>query len=839
MDQHFTSLNPPSANEAPNENQSKQFLNLLKSLERARKDDQDSYELESTVLDILSNMITRYQIRGLFTSEEARAKHTPAPGNGAGTGTGKKRKRGGASGSSGKISSILSLDGNNTSEEAYVLSNLSRVLIPCSESGLIYPPSVVASATIAMDAICQHCIHSSQDKFMVEQEMIGSIASQLISGLSKTMKHLVGMVEVDEALVACCNCAKSIIILSNLKLSRNGSVVTAIHNVAKEILVCDEGGSVEVSGVVEAAASLIASIPLVGNSNGAPPMKLWSEMVLQQTGELASTLQAFFPLVKKLKRGKSSKGDDDLEWIRDVRNTITSQASRLVLFFARAKGLVAVLTKLMEMDGYHMSNVADGAALPITALLDVSEQMLLFSSIAETRFLATKSRLRDVSIEGGLLSPNAAVTIGNSMKHLGYALFESVILSLGTTALQYGKRLITIALTSLQSCSTLTLKRVIDSSSSADKNSRKKWLHSSVHLRTRSIEIFTIVAQRLGPNVAVTQNDHVSKALAFVAGCLLEQMTTNEQVNGIQDEHWGSEGERAKLVVVCFEALSASLDIFGGFLTMQNRELIESMALTCLGNIGINSSPGRFCNFAPVKATVLKLGVSCITNPWPDGASSGLVQALRRAAFVLRFDGDSIVSAAAYSAMSICNMAVMPRAPPLMIVSRSNDVDGGMMNTNQFFSRESLEGGIGAVREDILKSKIIEKEIQEKKKNAKKAKEEMMAKSKSMKHEESTNKLQQGLETKEIIEVKQTIELSTEAECDDKEEQKNRKEVEKPPGSINSTPNEEKPMEVDIEDEVSVGEKEHVNSSDSDEDEEGSDDDFPPIIDCAPDDEDM
>ena len=46
-------------------------------------------------------------------------------------------------------------------------------------------------------------------------------------------------------------------------------------------------------------------------------------------------------------------------------------------------------------------------------------------------------------------------------------------------------------------------------------------------------------------------------------------------------------------------------------------------------------------------------------------------------------------------------------------------------------------------------------------------------------------------------------------------------------------------MEVDIEDEVSVGEKEHVNSSDSDEDEEGSDDDFPPIIDCAPDDEDM
>ncbi len=847
MEQHFSNLNPPSANEAPTENQSKEFLNLLKSLERAHKDDSDSYEIESEVLDTLSNMTALYRVRGLFTSEESRAKYARTPGDGnegRSSSNTKKRKRGGASGS-GNITSILNLDGNNSSEEAYVLSNLCRVLIPCNEKGVIYPPSVVACAANAMNSICQYSLHLLGEKIMVEQDMIASIASQLINGLSKTMKHMVAMIEVDDVLIACCNCAKNIIVLSNLKLSRNGSIMASIHSVANEIIEGDEKGSVEISGAVEAAASVAASIPLVGNSNGVAPMKLWSEMVLQQSEDLTSTLQAFFPLVKSFKWGKRLKGEGDLEWISNVRSSIASQASRLVVFFARVKGYVTVLKKLLELDGYEVSNIGDGAVLPISVLLNVSDQLLHFSSIAETRFLTTKSRLRDVSIEGGLLSPNAAVTIGNSMKHLGFTLFESVVSSLSTTALQYGKQLSLTSLNSLQSCSTMTLRRVVESSSGADKNSRKKWLHSSVQLRTRSIEIFSMVAQRLGPNLAVTQNDQLSKGLALIAGCLLEQTSSSDEGESSVIEHWGTETERAKLMVACCDAFTTALNVFGGYLTMQNRELIESMASTCLGNIEARNSPKRYYNFALVKVAVIQLGISCVSNPWPDGASSGLVQVLRQTAFALKFDRDRDVSSRAYLALSICNMAVMPRAPPLVIVTRTNDAESGMMNPsrNLFFSRETLEGGISAVREDILRAKIIDKDMQEKRASVKKERAAIKAKSLM---EKETRKSSKTFKDEEMIDVENNDDLKT-SDVDeelDKGETDGTNDQSESDGTkgdgIESNPNKIASVQVHVED----GSVENIeidkDDESSDSDEDGSDDDdFPPIIDCGPDDEDM
>ena len=73
-----------------------------------------------------------------------------------------------------------------------------------------------------------------------------------------------------------------------------------------------------------------------------------------------------------------------------------------------------------------------------------------------------------------------------------------------------------------------------------------------------------------------------------------------------------------------------------------------------------------------VKASLLKLGISSIVTPWPDGAASGLVQG-RQACFILRFDHDSNVSAIAYFAIGSCNMAVTPLAPPLVIVTRLNE----------------------------------------------------------------------------------------------------------------------------------------------------------------------
>ena len=487
MDLHYSSLAPPTPNGLQKEDCGKQLLNLFKSFERAIKDGQDASKIENTILDTLSQMTATYQNRGLFSNEVSRMNHTSsAPA------ASKKRKRGGGSGSTGKIASMLNLDGNNSSEEAYALSNLCRILIPCNERGLMYSASIVASSAIALDAICQYCIHRNTEKSMPEHDMIGSIASQLTSGLSKVIKDMMDKDEGEDAVIACCNCAKSVIVISNIKLSRNATVIASIQSIASEVLFQDDGGSIEVSGMVNAAASLIAAIPLVGNSNGIAPVQLWSGAVLERTLQLTNAIRAFFPLVKKSKKG-SSQRVDGIEWIEHVKSNVTSQADRLVVFLSRTKGNVAVLTKLLEMDGYHVSNMGNGVVLPITSLLEVSEQMLLFASFAETRYLATKSKLRDVSVEGGLLSASSALMVGNSVKYFGYTLFEKLCSTLTTSTLPYGKRLMDLALNNMQSSSTLALKRVKDPSSNADKNSKKNWFHTSVLLRTKSIKSFTLV----------------------------------------------------------------------------------------------------------------------------------------------------------------------------------------------------------------------------------------------------------------------------------------------------------------------------------------------------------
>jgi len=831
MELHFTSLTPPTPHEVVKDNDGKKLLNLFKSFERATKDGQDSSGIENTILDILSQMAASYQSRGLFSNEESRAKHSSAVPAAA-----KKRKRGGGSGSTGKIASMLNLDGSNSSEEAYALSNLCRVLIPTNERGLIYTPEVVASSAIALDAICQHCIHQTGEKSMPEQDMIGSIASQLISGMSKVIKALLDDDDSDDAVIACCKCAKDVIIISNVKLSRNAASIASIQSVALDVLLQDTSGSVGMSGMVDAAAGLIASIPLVGNSNGVPPVRLWSDAVLESTLQLSNAIRAFFPLVKKFRKGKSSPKIDGIEWIDHVRSNVTSQADRLMTFLSRIKVNVSVLTKLLEMDGYHVSNMGNGVILPITALLEVTEQLMLFASVAETRFLGTKSKLRDISVEGGLLSASSAVMVANSVKFLGYALFETICSTLTTSALPHGKRLMDLALSNLQSSSSLALKRVIDPSSSADKNNKKKWFHTSIMLRTKSIEAFTLVSQRLGSNAVVTQNSAVTKALAFIAGNLLEQMSNvDEKIEEYGDEHWGSEDQKAALVCACCDGLSAALAVFGGFMTIQNRELVESIASTAISNLGMKGAQGRFCSFSVVKASILRLGNSCIVTPWPDGAASGLVQVLRQAACVLRFDRDSNVSITAYSAMGICNMAVTPRAPPLVIVTRLNESD---VNTSakhrQFFSRESLENGMEAVKEDILKSKIIEKEAEENKKKKKDAEKSKMQKKEA---DKKILKEKYDAQSDDVAEKGSTTDNASEA---DQPPQVNQ--------SVEDLPEEKgEDADIDMHDEE-ANDKDTTNEAEIDDEStqssaqgfggDGSDDDFPPIIDCAPDEED-
>jgi len=622
---HFMDLCPPSLSASHTEHEGKRLLNLLKSLERLQKDDRQQHDTKESqdtdhahILEILCQTATVYQQRGLFKDEESRAKYfSNVPVT-----TAKKRKRGGAAGGGtfGKISTILAQaqDGqNSSSEEAYALSNLCRILIPNNERDImVYSSSIVEASANAISALCHYCMQNTAMKCAVEKEMIGSIASQLLTGLGKVMRHLLDRTNEDEAITACCNCAKNVMIVSNVKLSRNTNAISSIQSVALDILLRDAGeGSVCISESCRAAASLLSSIPLVGNSDNVPPLQIWSDNVLVTARNLDNTLVSFLPMVKKIENGKGKRKADDCEWIENVKISIISQTDRMMVFLQRVKGYVSLLIALLEMDGYHISNAGHRATIPINTLLQVSEQMLLFPSIAETRFLATNSKLRDISVEGGLLSPSAAVMIGNAVKHLGFTLLEHICSKLTTTVLPHGNRVLGIAFRHLQSSSSLTLKKLLDPSSSTDRNSMKKLLHASILLRMKSVQMYSLIVQKVGSNATCVQNEALPKAIAFIVGNILEQMSSDNDRDDhvIEYQHLGTEGEKAELVVACFDALRTSLLVFGGFLSLQSRTLIDSIISTCLSKL-IESNK-KICNVSLVKAAILNLATCAIATP--------------------------------------------------------------------------------------------------------------------------------------------------------------------------------------------------------------------------------
>ena len=820
----FDDLNG-SGNDGFKELNGKKLLNLLKSLEKCYQNKTDACEIESEIIDELKQMATLFDQYGLFSPEVRKEKLSSVSAPSTGT---KKRKRGGGSGNSGKISSILNVDGGgNTSEEAYVMSNLCRVLIPTSSKGQIYSAAVIAACAAVLDCICQYCINNFTQAANLETDMIVSIASNLISGLAKTTKAMMVESQHELAITACLNCAKRVMVVSNLKLSRNATVIASIKGVAEDILFDNRNDSVDGTESMEAAASLIATIPIVGNANGVSPIQLWSDTVKEKTKELSGILCSFFPLVKKFRKGKQASLELDSELIKTLQSSVISQADRVMIFMSKIRGMVSILSHLLEMDGYDFSNTNSGASLPLVLVLDALEQLLHFSNIAETRYLATKSKLRDVSVEGGLLSASSAVLVANSVKYLGFALLQAICSMLTSSSLQYGKRLLELSLLNLQQSSSLALKRVIDPSSFTERNSDKKWCHRSIVLRMKSVEAFTLLLQRLGPNASVAQNDIFTKSLAFVAGNILEQINVDEDIPETE-AITGTQQQRIELLSKCFDCLSITLSVCGGFLSIENRELIESICSRSLTDLDMN-----FNECALIKISILKLGASCMSTPWPDGAASGLTQSLLQYAMPMRYDRDTTVSSMAFTTVGVCNLTLTPRAPPLIIISRAKESDDSMTRHKKFFSMSSMEEGMQSAQEDILRSKIASKEKMELKKKQKQEADERKKREK----EERIKTKEEDKSSLNQFEEKATNVDSDDASPDQVDKEIHITEVEKvlhesdqDMGGVSSG--------SDDNDDKEDAASEKMADDESEDDDNDDDDDFPPIIDCGPDEED-
>lgn len=609
MNSKWTSLNPPSTlkgEKSSSLEEEKYFLNLLKIIERETKsmcndkgaDIIDGFHVESssietakaTVLETLSSMENLFLRRGLLEYDSERAHDMQNSINDQNTcnnngGGGKKRKRGGAggSGASGSIASILGIDGGDTKacvgREAYVLSNLCRVLIPALSSSsssesdvtLNYPLEIIYASCNVLIAICTHCKnHLPSSTATMEQSLLVSISSHLLSGLSKTVQLILSSIEDNngknsnsstylKTLSACCSCASLLISLSGTRLSRNMKVMENVKNAAEAILwndiskdcVCEEQ---PLTCAKEAAAQLYTTIPLASNSNSFPPYKLWTNQLHSVCKELFATLNIFCPYLKKIswktKQQKSNDSGVKLAWIEAIKIEDMSQAERIKILSIRVDSYVTLLLSFLKLEGNDRLNFGVTCMIPMKCLLNIVEQMLSFAPLTENKFFGTKPRLRNISVEGGLLSPNAALMISNVVKYQGHLLTQTLCSFLSNASLVFGKQMIQLTLLSLQSSSSNALRLVVDPVSFTEKNSDKKWLHSSISLRSMSVQSFSHVMLRLGSNAIASQRENIVKGLVYIVGFILEQISDHnvDAEREIENEHWGTELERTMLV---------------------------------------------------------------------------------------------------------------------------------------------------------------------------------------------------------------------------------------------------------------------------------------------------
>jgi hypothetical protein len=343
----------------------------------------------------------------------------------------------------------------------------------------------------------------------------------------------------------------------------------------------------------------------------------------------------------------------------------------------------------------------------------------------------------------------------------------------------------------------------------------------------KSVEAFTLLLQRLGPNASVAQNDIFTKSLAFVAGNILEQINVDEDIPETE-AITGTQQQRIELLSKCFDCLSITLSVCGGFLSIENRELIESICSRSLTDFDMN-----FNECALIKISILKLGASCMSSPWPDGAASGLTQSLLQYAMPMRYDRDTTVSSMAFTTVGVCNLTLSPRAPPLIIISRAKESDDSMTRHKKFFSMSSMEEGMQSAQEDILRSKIASKEKKELKKKQKLEADERKKREK----EERIKTKEEDKSSLNQIEEKAANVDSDDASPDQVDKEIHSAEVEKVLHESDQDMGEVSSGSEDNDDKEEAA-SEKMADDESEDDENDDDDDFPPIIDCGPDEED-
>lgn len=588
-----------SSNTSGQKTQAQLLLNLVRLVEK--EEDEEIYEtyMEDTV-DLMNSLIGLYSRRGLLQGNVAKAERILSSSTQTMKGGSRDNKRnnsnkkgagwGGRDLQIGSVNSDGQMGGSDAAplSETLVFTALTRILTDAKDAN---PTSrafnteydsallVALSAELCL-AMSQHVQTNKQDGnpcSAAEYELLASNGKTILAGMvskvrsldqdmksptNKATKCLSTTFMDDEKhitpILSCLRAACSLVNMFGMKLSRSTALLSDLRNVAWQFVATPE------PSIQEAAARLLAALPLAGGVDRKLPSDLWSVGVADIGIMLSAIFDAVAPVSKPSNNREASlskEADDVLQgWLSFLRRDISNEIDRVRTFRLLLRGLVLSFRYFLSRD-CHGSTPAIllESKIDIETILEIVERFLSYPMSAESLFFRTKKRLRDEAVDGGLISSRSITTkAANEVKRLGHEILDCLISSVGGSALlPFSRRIIRMSYASLLTSCSGPVRKVVDPANFVQLDGKKRrWLHLSIALRTKAVQTVHLVVVTFGSDrsakIDSSERGTDSKsdgemALTLVAGSLMEQIGAKD-VDGNAEDTWGSLAERVALV---------------------------------------------------------------------------------------------------------------------------------------------------------------------------------------------------------------------------------------------------------------------------------------------------
>jgi hypothetical protein len=313
------------------------------------------------------------------------------------------------------------------------------------------------------------------------------------------------------------------------------------------------------------------------------------------------------------------------------------------------------------------------------------------------------------------------------------------------------------------------------------------------------------------------RSSHVESSIRIICATIIEELSLKKS-NGDadSDDDWGTWNDRLKLVSTTVTTLTACLNCGGSFLTPTIRDLIDMVAATLLSSI-VHAHP--MTAFGEMKCSILQLGIAVLCTPWQDGATSTIASEFVSAAQSCVQDSNETVVATAVALLNVCSALYCSRLPPLNVITRPNNFLSDYASTA--ITAENIEDKLRSTREEMnrVKSNSVEKA--------------KASESKKEKSDVTANKTKTALEGSTIPKSDSTIH-SLPVVDDDKMLPGNLLLEKESSQQVQDQPSDSRPRDT-----VFAKLQESLTEPFDSNMKTDVDDDFPVIVDCGPDEDDV